>query len=175
VPLPPDAPPPAGVPLRARGRLLKRGGDPPSLDEGVEEALVSRATAHRQFPDVDALLVDAPLDAEVPQPEQVFADADTDDAEERIDLAEARQHEMVYANQQRLRRLLAATLSSDGAAGDGPKRHDRRRKLIEAALAPPEGLDGPHGGARGARGARTDAQDEPPARPPGPARPPALR
>ena len=51
--------------LQAGARLLKQGRRP-SLEEVAEEALVSRATAYRYFPGVDALLVEASLDTVVP-------------------------------------------------------------------------------------------------------------
>ena len=44
------------------------------MEEVAEEALVSRATAYRYFPSMEALLVEAPLDIAVPDPEQMFAD-----------------------------------------------------------------------------------------------------
>ena len=39
--------------LQAAARLMKQGG-PPTLEEVAEEALVSRATAYRYFPSVEA-------------------------------------------------------------------------------------------------------------------------
>src|SRR5690606_5274731 len=52
--------------LQAAARLTSQGRDP-SLEEIAEEAMVSRATAYRHFPDVTALLVEAALDIETPQ------------------------------------------------------------------------------------------------------------
>ena len=51
--------------LAAAGRLLK-AGERPSLEEVADEALVSRATAYRYFPSIDALLIEAALDVAVP-------------------------------------------------------------------------------------------------------------
>lgn len=122
--------------LRAAARLSKRGGPPPTLEAVAEEALVSRATAYRYFPSIEALLVEAPLDEEVPRPEELFAGVESTDAAERADLAEAALHRMVYANRARLKVLLADSLRPGDRASRGPVRQNRRLPLIEAALAP---------------------------------------
>jgi len=128
--------------LTAAARLLKEGRTP-DMDDVAEAAMVSRATAYRYFPRIEALLVEAPLEGAVPTPEQVFAgDASTDPAE-RVDRAEAALHEAVYRNEAQLRVMLAASLdrrgkglAADGAADGIPVRQNRRTPLIEAALAP---------------------------------------
>ena len=56
--------------LQAAARLLKEGRNP-SLEEIAEEALVSRATAYRYFPNVEALLIEAPLDLALPDGAQL--------------------------------------------------------------------------------------------------------
>src|ERR687894_3223624 len=58
--------------LAAAARLMKNGRKP-SLEEVAEAALVSRATAYRYFPSIEALLVEASLDLAVPDGEAVFA------------------------------------------------------------------------------------------------------
>ena len=122
--------------LNAAARLLKQGATP-SMEEVAEAAMVSRATAYRYFPSLDALLMEAPLEGAVPEPEALFADQASSDPEERVDAAEAALHEMVYRNEAQLRRLLASSLNRS-PAGDGavPVRQNRRSPLIEAALAP---------------------------------------
>jgi len=124
--------------LVAAARLLKERHNP-TMDDVAEAAMVSRATAYRYFPTLDALLVEAPLDGTVPTPEDVFADEPSVDPEERLDQAEAALHDMVYRNEAQLRRMLAYTV--DPAArgnGDNPPlvRQNRRTALIEGALAP---------------------------------------
>lgn len=122
--------------LVAAAQLLKNGRSP-SMDEVAAAALVSRATAYRYFPSLDALLAEAPLEGEVPQPDALFANDPSTDPEERIDRAEAALHQMVYANLPQLRRMLATSLSGNGQRDGGmPKRQNRRTPLIEAALAP---------------------------------------
>lgn len=121
--------------LRAAARLIKAGKQPLTLDDVAAEALISRATIYRYFTNIEALLVEAPLDEEVPQPAALFADDESGDAAERVDRAEAALHAMVYANQAQLRTLLANSLRADRDAA-GPLRQNRRLPLIETALAP---------------------------------------
>src|SRR6185503_648192 len=64
--------------LQAAARLMKQGG-PPTLEEVAEEALVSRATAYRYFPRVEALMVEAAVDVAVPEPSVLFRDEDSRD------------------------------------------------------------------------------------------------
>jgi AcrR family transcriptional regulator len=127
--------------LAAAARLLKQGRAP-DMDDIAAEAMVSRATAYRYFPTIESLLIEAPLDGAVPDPDEVFAqDASTDPAL-RVDKAEAVLHAMCYRNEAQLRVMLAASLErkireKDRLAPDGiPVRQNRRAGLIEAALAP---------------------------------------
>jgi AcrR family transcriptional regulator len=127
--------------LAAAGRLLKQGRTP-DMDDVAREAMVSRATAYRYFPSIESLLVEAPVDGEVPAPDAVFAGDASTDPVARVDRAEAALHEMVYRNEAQLRVMLAASLErgARGAAADGvPVRQNRRTPLIEAALAPARG------------------------------------
>jgi AcrR family transcriptional regulator len=123
--------------LAAAGRLLKAGRTP-DMDEVAREAMVSRATAYRYFPSIEALLVEAPLDGAVPGPEAVFAAGDqSTDVAERAVRAERAMHEAVYRNEAQLRVMLAASLERGGNGGsEVPVRQNRRTALIEAALAP---------------------------------------
>jgi AcrR family transcriptional regulator len=127
--------------LSAAARLLKAGRTP-DMDEVAREAMVSRATAYRYFPSIEALLVEAPLEGAVPDPDGVFAGDDSTDAAARVDRAEAALHEMVYRNEAQLRLMVAASLErkARGPAADGiPVRQNRRTPLIQAALAPARG------------------------------------
>ena len=135
--------------LSAAARLLKEG-KAPDMDAVAAEAMVSRATAYRYFPSIEALLIEAPLDGAAPAPEAVFAAAAADDDDddrstdpaERIDRAEAALHAMCYRNAAQLRLMLAATLQRSASAPPDatdaavPIRQNRRTPLIEAALAP---------------------------------------
>lgn len=132
--------------LQAASRLLKDGRKP-SLEEVADEAQVSRATAYRYFPNVDALLVEAPLDLAVPGPEDLFADAAApQDPVERLERVDDALHAMIAANEAPLRLMLARAIERPVAApGDGelPLRQNRRAPLIEAALAPAAGRIAP--------------------------------
>ena len=121
--------------LLAASRLMKQGRTP-TMDEVAEEALVSRATAYRHFPKIEALLVEAPLDAAITDPSELFAKDSSDDVEERIDRAEASLHAMVYQNEAQLRIMLANSIRRDLTDDSIPARQNRRLPLIEAALAP---------------------------------------
>jgi len=125
--------------LRAAARLMKEGSTP-TVAEVAAEALVSRATAYRYFPTRQSLLIEAPLDREVPTPEDLFADDPSTDPEERVDRAEAALHDMTYANEAQVRALLALSMERwagrDAAKDKTPLRQNRRIPLIDAALAP---------------------------------------
>jgi AcrR family transcriptional regulator len=124
--------------IAAAARLMKEGRTP-TLDEIAEAALVSRATAYRYFPNVEALLVEASFDITVPDAQTVFADVTSTDAEERTDMAEAAIHRSVYENEHAIRLMLASTIAraADQAADETvPIRQNRRSPLIDAALAP---------------------------------------
>jgi AcrR family transcriptional regulator len=127
--------------LLAAGRLLKEGRKP-TMDEVAESALVSRATAYRYFPTLEALLLEAPLDGVMPDPAALFVAETSTDPEERLDRAEAAMHQLTYQNEPQLRMMLANSLVrgvSQGGSDAAPVRQNRRTPLIEAALAPAKG------------------------------------
>jgi AcrR family transcriptional regulator len=124
--------------LQAASRLTKQGRVP-TLDEVAAEALVSRATAYRYFPSVEALLAEAAVDVRVPEPEELFQDDDSGDPVERMQRVETMFYDVVLANEPLLRTMLAHTIQHDSQAdesGKPPRRQNRRTPLIEAALAP---------------------------------------
>lgn len=127
--------------INAAARLMKSGRKP-TLEEVAEAALVSRATAYRYFPNIEALLVEATVDIAVPDGEAVFADDPSTDPVARIDRAEAAMHRTVFENEAAIRLMLAASISraAAGTVEDGvPLRQNRRTPLIDAALAPARG------------------------------------
>jgi AcrR family transcriptional regulator len=124
--------------IAAAARLTKNGRKP-SLEEVAEAALVSRATAYRYFPNIEALLVEATVDLAVPDGEAVFANDPSVDPEQRIDRAEAAMHRIVFENEAAIRLMLAASLTRSAAGSVDaavPLRQNRRTPLIETALAP---------------------------------------
>lgn len=129
--------------LLAASRLLK-SGKTPTMDEVAEEAMVSRATAYRYFPDIQSLLIEAPLDESAPTPESVFDGGAADDPLVRIDMAEAALHGMTCRNEAQLRLMLACSLRTEdgakkGKKGPAPRRQNRRTALIQEALRPVRG------------------------------------
>lgn len=60
--------------LEAAARLLANGGPVPTIDSIADEAMVSRATLYRYFPNLDILLAEVPLDARAQAPAELFAD-----------------------------------------------------------------------------------------------------
>ncbi len=124
--------------LRAATRLVKQGRKP-SLEEVAEEALVSRATTYRYFPNVDALLLEASLDVVVPDAEVLFKEDTSRDPVARLERADTALNDMILANEAPLRMMLAKSLerSIDSDKRDTvPPRQNRRTPLIEAALQP---------------------------------------
>ena len=125
--------------IDAAGRLMKNGHKP-SLEEVAEAARVSRATAYRYFPSVEALLVEAPIDAAAPDWEALFAGDGSENPEERIDRAEAAMHRLVFDNEGAIRLMLSAAVTrGNGPDATVPHRQNRRTRLIDAALAPARG------------------------------------
>jgi AcrR family transcriptional regulator len=122
--------------LRAAARLMEAGRSP-TIDDVAEEAMVSRATAYRYFPGIEALLVEAALDVAMPEAEILFAGEESGDPAERVLRADAAVAEVVRANEPALRAMLVHSLQQGLADGDAlPIRQNRRSPLIEAALAP---------------------------------------
>jgi len=122
--------------LFAAGRLLSEGKSP-TMEDVAAEAMVSRATAYRYFPSLEALLVEAPIHGSVPDPARIFADSSIESPEDRIDAAESALHDMVYDNELQLRAMMLNSLKLSLENGDGiPVRQSRRMGFIDAALGP---------------------------------------
>jgi AcrR family transcriptional regulator len=127
--------------LQAAARLLKEGRAP-TLEEVAEAALVSRATAYRYFPSMEALLVEASVDVAVPDPAEVFRNETSRDPVVRLVRVETALTDMILANETLLRTLLAHTIQQGvqtEANAKLPRRQNRRTPLIEAALEPARG------------------------------------
>jgi AcrR family transcriptional regulator len=123
--------------LDAASRLVKQGRKP-TLEEIAEDALVSRATAYRYFPNVDALLVESSLDIAVPNADELFQDDSIADPVARMQRVDTALHDMIVANEASLRTMLVHSLEQATEAKEGalPVRQNRRTPLIEAALKP---------------------------------------
>ncbi len=123
--------------VRAAGALLARGGKP-SLDEIAAEAKVSRATAYRYFPGLDALLSEAAVDGLIPEPNDLLGAGAPADPFERLAAVDDMFDRACREREAALRLMLARTLErSVGRKADAPPlRQNRRGPLIEQALAP---------------------------------------
>jgi AcrR family transcriptional regulator len=124
--------------LQAAARLIKQRHNP-SLEQIADEAMVSRATAYRYFPGVEALLVEASLDIAVPDADELFRNSTATDPIERLNLVDTALHDMILANETSLRMMLVHSLQrliKGGEDSDLPPRQNRRSPLIEAALKP---------------------------------------
>ncbi len=131
--------------LQAAARLMRQGGKP-SLEDVAADAMVSRATAYRYFPDIGALLAEASLDVDVPDAETLFAGETTQDPVVRLEIVDQALHQAVVEHEPQMRRMLAhaVTRSLDIPPGDAiPPRQNRRLPLIDAALAPARAQFGP--------------------------------
>ena len=124
--------------LQAAARLMKQGQNP-TLEQIADEAMVSRATAYRYFPGVEALLVEASLDIAVPDADELFRNTTATDPVERLNIVDTMFHDMILANEPSLRMMLVHSLQriiKGGEDSDIPPRQNRRSPLIEVALAP---------------------------------------
>jgi AcrR family transcriptional regulator len=124
--------------LQAASRLLKQGRKP-TQEEIAEEAAVSRATAYRYFPNVDALHREASLDMAVPEPADVLQGVQAQDPVARLERVDGALHGMIAANEVPLRMMLAHSIERVVRGehdGEWPARQNRRTPLIEAALEP---------------------------------------
>ena len=129
--------------LEAAARLVRESGRP-SLDDVAEAALVSRATAYRYFPSIEALLLEASIHVAAPDA-AVLDDASPTDPIDRLQKLDAAFDDMIRENETPLRLMLARILERSvrgDAPSDLPARQNRRLPLIEAALEPARpGLD----------------------------------
>src|SRR5262245_28281603 len=80
--------------LQAAAKLMQKGLRP-SLEEIAAEAMVSRATAYRYFPDAAALLAEASLDVAVPDADTLFAGTATQDPVLRLEVVDKALHDVV--------------------------------------------------------------------------------
>lgn len=124
--------------LQAAATLLSQGGRP-TLEEVAAQAMVSRATAYRYFPKIEALYLEASIDVDTPQAEQVLAGVSASDAVARLRRVDDALEAMTRTNEVALRMMLAQSLELS-ARGESdavlPVRQNRRTPLIDAALEP---------------------------------------
>lgn len=121
--------------LQAAARLMA-GGRTPTLEEIAEAAMVSRATAYRYFPGLDALLLEASLDVAAPAVDDVLGPDAPIDPGARLKRVDDAFDTMIRANEAPLRMMLVHALQQQIKGAELPVRQNRRTPLIEAAIAP---------------------------------------
>lgn len=107
----------------------------PSLEEVAEAAGVSRATAYRYFPNIDALLAEASLHLAFPDADDVYASAANDPVDRLCHAQQAVDH-MIAEHEVALRTMVAGAARHAASHSDLPARQNRRLPLIAAALEP---------------------------------------
>jgi AcrR family transcriptional regulator len=124
--------------LQAAARLMQKG-QRPSLEEIAAEAMVSRATAYRYFPDAGALTAEAALDVAVPEAHTLFTASAAQDPVLRVEAVDKALHDVVIEHESQMRAMLAHTVlraDQPDAEDATPARQNRRTPMIEAALEP---------------------------------------
>lgn len=117
---------------------LAREGKRPTLEEVAAEALVSRATAYRYFPSVEALWTEAEVHVAFPDAEALLAPHAGAGAVERLAVVDEAMASMIEANEPQLRAMLAQSLERSLTADAPLNRQNRRSPMIDAALKPAE-------------------------------------
>jgi AcrR family transcriptional regulator len=120
--------------VRAAGTFLARGSRP-SFNEVAQEAQVSRATAYRYFPRLDALLSEAASELVFAQAAELPDDRGPSDPFERLALLDERFDRGCRERELTMRLMLARAL---GGPDGGVPRDGRRVPQVEQALAPLE-------------------------------------
>ena len=125
--------------LLGAARELVAQGRMPTLSEVADAAMVSRATAYRYFPTLEALLVEVPLDRDAPTPASLFGKGAPDDPEERVVLVQHALYDLARDHEAEFRIFLRSSLTrspGDEGAAREPLRGARRDALLTEALAP---------------------------------------
>jgi AcrR family transcriptional regulator len=131
--------------LEAATRLIKQGHQP-TLEDVAAEALVSRATAYRYFPSIEALLLEASIDFAIPGADELFGNEPSTDPASRVELVDQVLHDMILDNEAPLRVMLARSLERRAKGvddGEPLARQNRRTPLLEAALEPARDISDP--------------------------------
>lgn len=136
--------------LRTTLRLVRSGRNPTMTDVAVQAGL-SRATVYRYFPDMEALLLEAPLDQLTDTPGTVLEGLERAGAEERVARVQQYLYDLAARNEAQFRLYLGATMDEwlkRGPKADEPLRAGRRLPMLETALAAHRRMLGPKGFAR---------------------------
>jgi AcrR family transcriptional regulator len=128
--------------VTAAAELLRQGRTP-TVAEAAVAASVSRATAYRYFPSQDQLLVEAVLEAVLPDVQALLAAPELNsDPEARLDALVQAVQAMVVANEPAFRTMLRLSLEPrqpeplPGGDNSPFRRGGRRIGWLEEVLAP---------------------------------------
>jgi AcrR family transcriptional regulator len=122
--------------LRTTLRLVQNGRNPTMTDVAVEAGL-SRATVYRYFPDMQALLLEAPLNQQTKGPDAVLKGLEQAGAEERVVRVQQYLYDLAAGNEAQFRLYLRATMDEwlmRGPDASEPLRAGRRLAMLESAL-----------------------------------------
>jgi len=122
--------------LHAAWQLLSQGKQP-TVAEVAEEALVSRATAYRYFPDRERLLIEAVLEQRLAASASIPREESGQTSSDRVARVQERLFEQVVRNETLFRLSLRASLNEWMANKDKSRfilRGDQRLAMVETAL-----------------------------------------
>jgi AcrR family transcriptional regulator len=125
---------------------LVRSGRNPTMTEVAVAAGLSRPTVYRYFPDMEALLLEAPLDQLTGTPETVLDGLDQATAEDRVVRVQQYLYDLAVQNEAQFRLYLRATMDEwlkRGPEADEPLRAGRRLPMLETALTAHRRVLGP--------------------------------
>jgi len=119
----------------AAAELVSQGATP-TLAEVAEHARISKTTAYRYFASAEALIEEVFFDRVFPTAEEVFTSSD--EPLDRVLAVEAAVNSTMLSHHQAMRIIVRNAIDMALASDDPGVTHrtGRRRKLIEASLAP---------------------------------------
>lgn len=126
--------------LRATDVLIRRG-EKPTVENIAREALTSRATVYRYFPNLEKLLLEAQLEIKTKSPEELFINIQIDSAEERVSKVQEYLFDLAEENETQFRLFIKSTMSEWLEQNEKVKagiRGGRRIEMLSEALKPIE-------------------------------------
>lgn len=124
--------------IKAAAARLASHGAIPTMADVADAAGLSRSSAYRYFPSVEALIAEVALDATVaPDIEGIDAVADLDGtAEERLTAVIRADHEVVTRHDAAFRAAIRTMLADEPAHDRMPRRPGNRLRYLATAIAP---------------------------------------
>lgn len=125
--------------LKASAASLMEQGMSPSIGQVADAARVSRSTAYRYFPSIEALQAEVLLDLTIRDDlARIYRAADgPGTAAEKLDRVVQQDHLVVSNHESAFRSALRMFVQRQDAGGDGhPRRPGNRLRYLDAALEP---------------------------------------